>query len=479
MQTDVQLQLGWPAMREKLETNRGLMSQLAGLLRGTGHKQMLARGVVGALLVQGGGALLILLSEIVLARLLGVTQFGIYATVTAWMFMLVLLGTLGFNHALLRYVPTYIASESWGLLRGILKRTARWTLVASLAIVAATLLVVWGGQHFMAAGIALAFTVALIGLPLQVLSGLRQATLRGLQQIARALLPEYIVRPLILLLLCLIVASASAGMDAVMALALNLLAIGVAFLIGALWQRRYLPNEATRYEPVYQDREWREVAWPLFMLVGLATVESSRTDIMLLGVLVNADAAGIYAASNRLAEIVLFVIASMNAAAAPMMARLHATGQRPELQSLVSMATLGVLAMALPLSCVLLLFGEPILQWFGAAFAAGYLPLVVLLASQLVVALAGSVMLLLTLTGYQTNAAKFMAWGVALKLLLAFILIPIFGMLGAAISTLCGALLWNMSMLVSVRRNMGVDPSIVGLFSHYWKSKPVEQSGTN
>lgn len=466
-------------MLNKLLAASGLESQLNRLLRGADHGHLLARGALGALLVQGAGALLILLSEIVLARILGVAQFGVYATVTAWMFMLVLLGTLGFNHALLRYVPTYIANESWADLRGILRRTGIWTLIASLAIAAVVLLVVWGGMDFMAAGIAAAFTVALVGLPLQVFAGLRQATLRGLQQIVRALVPEYIVRPLVLLALCFIAFSASVEVDAVTALALNLLAISMAFVLGAFWQRRYLPKEIVLHEPAYRDREWLMVAWPLLMLVGLATVESSRTDIMLLGMLVNAESAGIYAASNRLAEIVLFIIASMNAAAAPLMARMYAAGEKQELQSLVTMATVGVLVLSLPLAGALLLFGQDILLLFGTEFNAGYLPLVVLVAAQMVVAMAGSVMLLLTLTGHQSDAAKYMAWGVVLKLVLSLLLIPYFGMLGAASATLCGALLWNLSMLRFVRRSIGVDPSIVGIFSQRYKPKPACNLGND
>ena len=438
--------------------------QPGNFLKAPGIAHLFAKDALGALFVQGGGAILILLSEIVLARLMGVAQFGLYATVTAWMFVFVLIATLGFNHALLRYVPTYIAQESWGALRGVLQRTNLWSAFAAILIAVLAGVTVWWFQGQWGAGVAAAFTVAIVGLPFQVLGGLRQATLRGLQQIVRALAPELIIRPLVLLgLLGGVVFFSSVTVDAITTLSLNLAAILMAFVVGLLWQRKYMVAEVKTVQPLFHDREWLMVAWPLFILVALQAVDSGRIDVLLLGMMVNAEAAGIYAASNRLAEIVLFVIASTNAAAAAMMARMYATSDREGLQRLVSMATGGVLLLALPVTAVLMIYGHDILRFFGPEFQTGYWPLMGLLAAQLVVAMAGSVMLLLTLTGHQAEAAKYMAWGVAVKLTLSLLLIPSFGMIGAATATLAGALLWNSMMLGCVRRSVGVDPSVIRL----------------
>ncbi|ATX81429.1 Membrane protein involved in the export of O-antigen and teichoic acid [Mariprofundus ferrinatatus] len=449
--------------------------QSGDLLNRSSISNLFARDAIGALLVQGAGAMLILLSEIVLARVMGVSQFGLYATVTAWMFVFVLIATLGFNHALLRYVPTYIARESWGALRGVLQRTNAWSLLAALLLAAVVGSVVWLFQAQWGSAVAIAFTVAIVGLPLQVLGGLRQATLRGLQQIIRALSPELIIRPLLLLaLLGGLFLLSSTGVDAATALALNVVAILAAFLIGVFWQRRFMPSEVSSNRPLYLDREWIGVAWPLFILVALQAVDGGRIDIMLLGMMVDTESAGIYAAANRLAEIVLFIIASANAAAASMMVRMYATGDNAGLQKLVTMATGGVLLLALPVTVVLILFGQEVLGFFGAEFSEGYMPLMGLLAAQMVVAMAGSVMLLLTLTGYQMEAARYMAIGVTVKLLLALLLIPAFGMAGAAFATLSGAVIWNLLMLACVKRVIGVDPSVVRLFNLIVRRGSVE-----
>ena len=446
------------------------------LLKGASLRKLLAKGAIGALLVQGVGALLVLLADVFLARLLGVSQFGLYSEVMAWMFMFVLFGTLGFNHALLRYVPTYIAHHAWADLRGILKRSSTWTALASLAMVIVIMLSL--GVFRSSDAIFVAVAIALVGLPFQVLAGLRQATLRGLHQTVRALTPELIIRPAALLMLLGVVAAFWESFGAAQAIFLNLVAVLLAFMVGVVWQRRYLPGEVAGAEAVYHDREWFAVAWPLLVLVCLQALESSRTDIMLLGLLVNEKAAGIYAAANRLAEIILMIIASANAVAASLMARLHATGERQELQQLVSMATAGVLLAALPISVLLVIFGHDILRLFGTEFVSGYLPLTILLAAQLVVAMAGSVMLLLTLTGHQSEAAIHMAWGVVLKLILSLVLIPNYGMMGAAVATFCGALLWNIRMLQLVRRTVGVDPSVIQVLRMLWHPKSVAGAGS-
>jgi len=416
---------------------------------------------MSAFLIQGTGAMLILLSEVVLARLLGVKQFGYYATVIAWMFALVLVGTLGLNHVLLRYVPAYLAREEWGNLRGLLRRTSRWSLVATLTLAVLVALALLTLRGSLAMALIAAFVVALPSLPLQVLAGLRQTVLRGLQQIVLALSPEFILRPALLLLFMGGAALGAVDLNAATALAFNLMAIAVAFVVGNVWLHRQLPSAVQEHAALYHDREWFVVALPLFAIVGLGLIESSRIDIVLLGMLAGTDQAGIYAAANRLAEVILFAVAAANAAVAPLIARLHATGEHLELQRVVKFAVGSVLLFAIPIALALVFFGPWFLALFGPQFEAGYVPLLLLVVTQLLGAIFGPVLFLLTMTGYQYDAASIMGLAVAAKLLLALLLIPGFGMTGAACATLFCALLWNLLMLRAVRRRLGIEGSVL------------------
>lgn len=438
------------------------VNRVLGLVKGGGITGVLARGGLLAFLIQGAGAALYFLVEVVAARLLGVNQFGIYALVTAWLYILLMVGTLSLNHMLLRFVPTYLAQEDWGGLRGVLRRSNQWAGAAGIVLACggAALLSALHGCCVETVVVA-AFLPALIALPFQVLSSLRQATLRGMEKIAHALLPEFVLRPLLFLLLLGAAACfVDRPPDAEMAFFLNLAAVIAAFATGAIWQRRHLPTRVRDAAPAYRDREWLLTALSLLLVVGLNLI-SSRLDVVMLGMLSGAREVGVYSAASRVADVITFGLACANAVAAPMIARLHATGRQQELQQLVRQAARGVFLFTLPVAFLVVVFGREILGLFGADFREGYTVLAVLVCGQLVNALAGPVGYLMMMTGHQHAAARIVAGTAALNLALNAALIPLLGMIGAAIATATSMVMLNLLMLRTVRLRLSLEPSAI------------------
>ncbi len=434
-------------------------------LGGTQVEHILAKGSLLAFLIQGSGAALLLLTEIVAARLLGVTQFGIYTMATAWIYILGMLGTLGFNHALLKFVPTYLAHHEWGALRGIVRRSNLWVALASLlfVIIGYLILLILRDAGIRNAVIA-TFAVALIVLPFQVLSSLRQAVLRSLNKIAYALMPEFILRPLLFMLLLAATAYlVPQSLSAMTAFLLVLVAAIAAFAVGAIWQHKYLPCETRSHPPIYRDREWLLTALPLLLIVGLNLI-SSRIDVIMLGMLSEIEHVGIYSAASRVADVVVFGLVSANAVVAPMIARLHSTGRQEELQRMVYLAAKGICLLTLPIALILLIFGHQILGLFGQGFSAGYPVLVILVCGQLVNALAGPVGYLMTMTGHQVKAARMVGISAMLNLALNGLLIPVWGMIGAAIATAISTVTWNILMLRFVHTELSIRSSVLHFF---------------
>lgn len=438
------------------------VNRVLGLVKGNGITGVLARGGLLAFLIQGAGAALLFLVEVVAARLLGVNQFGIYALVTAWLYILLMVGALSLNHVLLRFVPTYLAQEDWGGLRGLLRRSNQWAGAAGIVLAC-------GGGALLAAlrgccvetVVVATFVPALIALPFQVLSSLRQATLRGMEKIAHALLPEFVLRPLLFLLLLGAAAYfIDRPLDAKTAFLLNLAAVIAAFATGAIWQRRHLPARVRAAAPAYRDREWLLTALSLLLVVGLNLI-SSRLDVVMLGMLSGAREVGVYSAASRVADVITFGLACANAVVAPMIARLHATGRQQELQHLVRQAARGVFLFTLPVALLIVVFGREILGLFGMDFREGYKVLAVLVCGQLVNALAGPVGYLMMMTGHQHAAARIVAGTALLNLTLNAVLIPLLGMIGAAIATATSMVMLNLLMLRTVRLRLSLEPSAI------------------
>lgn len=442
---------------------RSLTRRIAARFGGEGATRQLARGTLVSFLIQGAGAGLIFLSEILMARVLGAAGYGLFATVMAWLQVLAMVALLGSNHLLLRFVPTYVATGEWPLLRGLLRHCGRVSLAsgAGIFLAAALLLAALGGR--VAEETRWAFLIGMAALPVAALSLQRQAILRGLHRVAAALSPELIVRPALLMLLA---AGAAWGLGAAVtaptAMAMNGAAVIAAFLLGRYWQTVAMPVDARTVPPTFQRRTWLRITAPLFLIAGMQLL-IARLDIMLLGALAGHEDAGRYAAASRIADLIVFALASANVIVAPLIAGLHARGDTAGLQRMLALLAKGVLLLTVPLVAVVGAFGRPILGLFGSGYEGAYLPLLILVCGQVVNAFSGPVDFVMSMTGQQVRMLQILALATALNVALNVALIPLLGPIGAAIATASTTVFWNLLMRRAVRLRLGVDASVLVL----------------
>jgi len=182
----------------------------------------------------------------------------------------------------------------------------------------------------------------------------------------------------------------------------------------------------------------------------------SQTDVALLGIYSGTTQAGIYAVMVRLSDLVVFGLTAANAIAAPMISEYYHAGRHFELQRTVRLAAYASFAFALLSGIGLILFSGLIIGFFGDEFVAGRTALFILLAGQLVSALTGPVGYLMSMTGHHNRMAMIQGIAAVLNLLLNVVLIPRYGMEGAAMATAVTLILWNVWMLIFVRRCLGI-----------------------
>ena len=443
---------------------RLLAQRIAANFRGEGAARQLARGTVVSFLIQATGVGLILLAEILLARVLGTSGYGLYATVMAWVNVLAMIALLGSNHLLLRFVPTYVATMEWSRLNGLLRHCIRTSLTSGVGIYIAALLTLALLREDVTTETFWAFVIGIAAVPVAALSQQRQAILRGLHRVIEALSPELIVRPLLLMLLVVGLAwVVKAPVSAPIALSMNGLALIAAFLLGRHWQRNLMPIEARTASPIIQSSGWQHIAVPLFLIAAMQLL-IVRLDIILLGALEGHEQAGRYAAASRVADLVVFALASANVIVAPLIAGLHARNDIAGMQHMLALLAKGITLLTLPVVVIIGFFGQSILGLFGHDYEVAYLPLLILVCGQVVNALSGPVDFIMAMTGQQMKMLQILALATGLNLVLNLLLIPPLGLLGAAIATASTTIFWNLFMRRVVRQRLGVDASVLILF---------------
>ena len=101
----------------------------------------------------------------------------------------------------------------------------------------------------------------------------------------------------------------------------------------------------------------------------------------------------------------------------------------------------------------MILFHEYILGFFGPNYYKSKHALLILLSGQIINSLSGSVALYLNMTGRQKILLYFLIVSALANIVLNLILIPKYGMVGAAISTAFSLILWNLSGVIYVYKN--------------------------
>lgn len=413
----------------------------------------------GSALVYGAGAVVVLLSQLLLARLLGAEAFGAFFFALSLILVLAVPSKLGVDYSAQRFVAVYVEREEWALLRGLLRWSLRMVL-GGAAVMTAVFVAVTAGLDIDA---ALQETL-LIGaglLPLMAFAYLRGGLLRGLHQVARGLAPDTLILPLVGLTAVFIYAVTSGVKPgAQQAMAAWLLGAIVAAVLGAIWLRGALPNQVYQAKAQYRRREWLLSSGGMLVVSG-SHLLLQNIDVVLVGALVDTTQSGIYGVAARVAFVVAFPLTIANAVFAPRIAAFWSKQEHVRLQEFVMHGMRAVGLLALFAAILLSFFSEQVLRIFGEEFSVASGVLEILLVGQLVNAFAGPAAYLLAYTGHERRVAWVMGGSVLFNIGADLVLIPLYGIHGAAISAAMTVAGWNLFLYRIAYKVTRIRPSFL------------------
>jgi O-antigen/teichoic acid export membrane protein len=112
---------------------------------------------------------------------------------------------------------------------------------------------------------------------------------------------------------------------------------------------------------------------------------------------------------------------------------------------------------ALPVAVFLIVLGQPILSLvFGEAYGVGGTALGILCAGQLANAATGSLTLILNMTGHERDTVMGLGSAAIVNVILNLLLIPRFGIEGAAAATAISVAAWNALLLRKLHARLGI-----------------------
>lgn len=418
------LKLVPPALRQSAET----------LLTGSGDVARSGRGALTAFAVRVVSAALAFLTQIFLARWMGAFEFGIFSYSWVWIIVLGSLVSAGFATSVVRFLPQYREQQKWDLFRGFLR--AGRTIAAGLGLIAALVaaLIVHRWTGLLEPVYLLPVSLALIALPAYGLTDFQDGVGRSQGWIDLALIPPYILRPILLFTFIGIAYALARPPDAATAAIALAAACWLTALLQYLAQKRRFGGVVPKAKPAYAVPFWVRTSLPLLMLDSF-TLFTLNLDVLLLEYLrIPPDQIGIYVAALKTISLIAFVHFSISAVAMPRFAALHARGDTVEIGRFLARMQKWCFWPSVLGALVLLALGKPLLWLFGPDFIDAYSVMFILAVGLLARAAAGPAQNLLAVSGHQDKAAMILGATLVINGGLALVLIPRFGIEGAAMA---------------------------------------------
>ncbi len=425
--------------------------------------KFLTKGTIGTLSLKIFSTIIGFSTSIIIARLLGVEEYGNYAYAISWIYLLSIPSIFGMDKLLVRNISFYFKNSSWTLMKGMINKSIQIVLLTSIFIVLFVVFIINIFQNKLSPNMYFPILFGLLSLPLINLIKLRQSLMQGMQRVTSSLIPECAIKPLVFIFLVSLstfpLINISSNVNIIMLFFFS--SYLIALLISELMTRNITSSLFINIKPLYETKKWIKSAIPL-LIVGSFHIINAKTDIIMLGSIDESRSVGIYHAATRGGLLVSFFLISINTAIAPMIARYYISNKNSKLQKVITKSAQIIFIPTVIATLIMIIFGEYFLSLFGKSFVEGKIALIILCIGQLINAASGSVTYLLNMTENEKWAAKAVGISAVLNILLNALLIPKIGINGAAIATTLSMIVWNILMIYWVYKYVGIHSTILG-----------------
>jgi O-antigen/teichoic acid export membrane protein len=194
---------------------------------------------------------------------------------------------------------------------------------------------------------------------------------------------------------------------------------------------------------------------------GVCVAAQLKGDIMLVGAIIGAQAAGLYGVVAQLPEYLLYVPVIFTTPMLPVLSRAVAEGGMREFQRMYQAMFDTVMSIVIPIAVLGIIVPRPLVEWlFGAAYAPAAAVLPLLMLSVVCMWFSHATAIATVAARLQSHFIWIQAVCVAVFFALDAVLIPRWGITGAAVARLVAAAIAPALTYALLRQRVGVTLSM-------------------
>ena len=414
--------------------------------------QKVSQGVRKTINIQAASYLIVFLSNIIMVRVAGIKEYGIFINIINWISLLSIVASQGMEDVVLAEIPPRIAKGNFTGAFGVINFANRIIIIGAVLTCLLFILILFTGYISVFTQYQPLFFAALINVYLMSFVAVNQQALQAYNKFYKSQLADRLIKPLfylvVLTVFLLLKVKAGAG------LLINLTTI--AQLTGAIMIYFFLRQIATiKGENIFQKKKENTLSYSspnfYFFIISMLYLLKAKIAVIIFGFEVSSENTGIFNILCRLADFVIlpvFIIHSI----VPQLFSHHLEAEKSYKKELYKKITRLITAGALIIFIFIVIGGKFILELYGNSFVQYYGLLIALAASQLLYSFFGPSSAFLMMQGRQKQAAFVLLADIIISFFLFIIFIREYGLAGGVWATFISALLYNIILRVMVNK---------------------------
>ena len=398
-------------------------------------KNFLIKNSLKVLLLRASGIVLMFLLSLFLTNSFSAEIVGQYDFVRSFLMILSGASLLGTNQAIIYYSGILTSKKSFGSIKSIYFKMNFLILIAC-AILYAPLLVIDKeviNQIFNKQGAYELVSLSLQGLVFYSITMLNIDTIRALKHtlISEGFRNIFRYTPFFIFSIILYIIDSPEYLVLWFIYSFVVIfVISTAVVYFFLFNKNFPKSAAHNFS----STEILRASYPM-ALSAISYFLMQSTDVLFISAYDTFESVAYYSIAVKLATVTALALISVNIVIAPKIASIYNDKNFYQLKLILKKATRMNVVISLPIIIILLFFSEYVLSTFGSNYILAKNALWILLIAQFFNSITGPSALYLNMTGRQKKLNVILVISLLINVVLNIILVPDFGMLGAAIST--------------------------------------------